>query len=252
MEKKPVVIVTGASRGLGAAVAQFLVEYGANVVLNGRSHNALQEVAAALPPGRAAIVPGDVSEKETAVTLISAALNQFGRLDGLINNAGIIEPIAPIAEADMSAWAYNMAVNWLAVGQLTQLALPHLRANKGRVINVSSGAAVSAVGGWAAYCSAKAALNQFNAVLAVEEPSVTAVALRPGVVDTEMQAVIRRDGVKGMAGEMHGRFLNYHESGELLPPEKPGRAIAWLALYAPPQLSGKFISWDDSAVEAFG
>jgi NAD(P)-dependent dehydrogenase (short-subunit alcohol dehydrogenase family) len=168
-------------------------------------------------------------------------------LDSLVNNAGIIEPIAPIAEADMGAWAYNLAVNLLAPAQLTQLALPHLRAANGRVINVSSGAAVSAIGGWAAYCGAKAALNQFNAVLAVEEPSVTAVALRPGVVDTEMQAVIRRDGGKGMDAGMHGRFLNYHDSGELLPPEKPGRAIAWLALYAPPELSGKFISWDDSA-----
>jgi NADP-dependent 3-hydroxy acid dehydrogenase YdfG len=70
-KSKPVVIVTGASRGLGAAVTRLLVKYGANVVLNGRSHDALQEVAAALPPGRAAIVSGDVSEKETAVTWLA-------------------------------------------------------------------------------------------------------------------------------------------------------------------------------------
>lgn len=115
------------------------------------------------------------------------------------------------------------------------------------MISVSSGAAVSAIGGWAAYCSAKAALNQFNAVLAVEEPLVTAVAVRPGVVDTEMQTVIRRDGGKGMDVGTHGRFLSYHERGELLPPEKPGLAIARLALYAPLELSGKFINWDDPA-----
>jgi NAD(P)-dependent dehydrogenase (short-subunit alcohol dehydrogenase family) len=136
----------------------------------------------------------------------------------------------------------------IAPVQLTQLALPHLRERRGRVISVSSGAAVSAIGGWAAYCSAKAALNQFNAVLAVEEPLITAVAVRPGVVDTEMQAVIRRTGDQGMDAATHGRFLSYHEKGELLPPEKPGAAIARLALYAPPDLSGKFVSWDDPQI----
>jgi len=245
---RPVVIVTGASRGLGAAVSRLLVQEGVNVILNGRSEDALQEVVSGLADGRAAVVTGDISQEAVAQQLVAAALDQFGRLDSLIHNAGIIEPIAALAEADAKAWAYNLAVNVIAPVQLTQLALPHLRERRGRVISVSSGAAVSAIGGWAAYCGAKAALNQFNAVLAVEEPLVTAVAVRPGVVDTEMQAVIRREGRQGMDAGTHGRFLSYHEKGELLPPEKPGLAIARLALYAPPELSGKFINWDDPLV----
>jgi NAD(P)-dependent dehydrogenase (short-subunit alcohol dehydrogenase family) len=247
-QDRPVVIVTGASRGLGAAVSRLLVQEGANVILNGRSKDALQVVAAALAAGRVAAVAGDISQEAVAQQLVAVALDRFGRLDSLIHNAGIIEPIATLAEVEVAAWAYNLAVNVIAPVQLTQLALPHLRERRGRVISVSSGAAVSAIGGWAAYCSAKAALNQFNAVLAVEEPLVTAVAVRPGVVDTEMQTVIRRDGGKGMDAGTHGRFLSYHERGELLPPGKPGLAIARLALYAPPELSGKFINWDDPLV----
>jgi NAD(P)-dependent dehydrogenase (short-subunit alcohol dehydrogenase family) len=87
-----------------------------------------------------------------------------------------------------------------------------------------------------------------TSVLAIEEPAITAVAVRPGVVDTEMQAVIRRDGKTGMPQPDHQRFVQYHETGQLLPPEQPARALITLALHAPPEWSGEFLSWDDEKV----
>jgi len=132
---------------------------------------------------------------------------------------------------------------------LTQAALPHLRQRAGRVINVSSGAAVKVIQGWGAYCVAKAALNHFTRVLAEEEPAITAIALRPGKVDTAMQETIRKEGAGGMTASAHAGFVEAHARGELLPPEQPGRALAVLALHGPREWSGEFISWDEEKLQ---
>jgi NAD(P)-dependent dehydrogenase (short-subunit alcohol dehydrogenase family) len=243
-----VILVTGASRGLGTAVARILAEMGTAVVLNARSSEPLYELMAEIEAsgGTALALPGDVGQLETCRWLVAETIEAFGRLDGLVHNAGVIEPIAPIAETDPHGWETAVTVNLLAPMWLTQAALPHLRRQQGRVISVSSGAAEYGIPGWAGYCTTKGALNQFNRVLAKEEPSITAVAVRPGVVNTAMQAVIRREGTTGMPRESHGRFVRMYEQGDLLPPEKPGRAIALLALYAPADWSGRFLSWDDA------
>jgi NAD(P)-dependent dehydrogenase (short-subunit alcohol dehydrogenase family) len=244
-------IITGASRGLGAAAAQVAGRLGVNVVLSARSAGELEAVAQSIREagGMAIAVPGDISRLEDCRTLVQEAIDRSGRLDALINNAGIIEPIAPIADADPAVWEQNLAINVLGPMMLTQSALPHLRQNQGRVINVSSGAAVNPVPGWSAYCAAKSALNHFNNVLAVEETSITAIAFRPGVVDTEMQSVIRQQGAGSMPEGAHARFVAYHEQGELLPPEVPGMALAIVALHAPPEWSGEFIAWDEERVQ---
>jgi len=246
------ILITGASRGLGAAMARIAAEMGAAVVINARSEGALEEVAAEIEQGGGTVlaVPGDVSKQADCAALVERTMARFGRLDALINNAGILEPVNPIAKADPAAWEYNLLVNVLGPMMLIQAAIPHLRERNGRVINVSSGAAVSAVPGWAAYCASKGALNQITRVLAKEEPAITAVAVRPGVVDTEMQAVIRKDGKSGMTEQDHRRFVGYHEGGELLAPEKPARALVALALHAPKEWSGEFLSWDDERVKA--
>jgi NAD(P)-dependent dehydrogenase (short-subunit alcohol dehydrogenase family) len=239
---------------LGAAAARIAAELGANVLLTARSADDLEEVAKSIEAagGQAMFVAGDLAEGGTAEAVVRAAMERFGRIDGVINNAGVIEPIGPIAEAEMGAWAQNLAVNLLGPVQLIQAALPYLRASEGRVINVSSGAAVSVIRGWGAYCAAKAALNHFTRVLAKEEPAIMALAVRPGIVDTEMQATIRREGERGMPAADHQRFMGYHEEGQLLPAERPGRALAVLALYAPRAWSGEFIAWDEERVQALG
>lgn len=252
MSTIPTILITGASRGLGAAAARIAAQQGAAVILNARSAAALEKVAEAINDqgGTAVPLPGDISDTAVAQQLIEQSIARFGRLDALVNNAGMIEPIAAIADADTAVMAQNLAVNLLGPMALTQAALPYLRQSRGRVINVSSGAAVNAVPGWSAYCAAKAGLNHFTRVLAEEEPEVTAVAFRPGVVNTEMQSTIRRVGAGGMPPSAHAKFLRYHAQGELLPPEKPARALAMLALYALPEWSGSFLSWNDTQVQA--
>jgi NAD(P)-dependent dehydrogenase (short-subunit alcohol dehydrogenase family) len=248
----PTVVVTGASRGLGAATARLVAQLGANVILMARSQDKLETVVHEIEDegGLALAVPGNVSRAEDCQRVIQRATERFGGIDGLVNNAGILEPVGPIAEAEAKAWRENWAVNVLGPVLMCQAALPHLRARKGRVVNVSSGAAVNAIEGWGAYCLSKAALNHLTRMLAAEEPEVTAISLRPGVVDTEMQEAIRRQGAQGMPEGVYARFVRYHEEGELLPPEVPGSALAVLALYAPHEWSGAFMPWDHDQVQS--
>lgn len=248
----PTIIVTGASRGLGAATARILGERGVNIVLNARSMNDLQGVAKSIDSrGKQVLaIAGDVSREGDCRDLVHQAVQRFGRLDALINNAGVLQPIAPIAAADPQQWVQNMLINLFGPFALTHYALPQLRQSRGRIVNVSSGAAVGANSGWSAYCAAKAGLNHFTRVLAVEEPDVVSLSFRPGVVDTAMQRTIREEGAGGMPPESHQKFQNYYESGQLLAPDVPGRALAALALHAPRDWSGDFVAWDEERVQA--
>ncbi len=245
------VIITGASKGLGAATAFVAAELGANIVLNARSTDLLAEHVAHIrnAGGNAIAVPGDVSRLEDCHRLVEEALTHFGRVDSVINSAGTIEPIAPIRRADPGIWQKNLEINLLGPMMLIQAALPQLMLHHGRIINVSSGAAVNAVPGWSGYCAAKAGLNHFNQVLAAEEKEVTAITFLPGIIDTHMQEVVRDKGAGGMPPEQHARFLRFHQQGELLPPEVPGGALAILSLYAPAEWSGQLMPWDDPRIQ---
>lgn len=247
------VIVTGASRGLGRATAVILAQLGANVVITARSEGDLRTLEAEINGangGQAAALAGDIVLAATSEKLVELALKRFGRIDAVINNAGILEPVAIIGDADADAWRKNWEINVLSAVLLTRYALPQLRANQGRVVHVSSGAATFAMQGWGAYCAAKAALNHFSDVLAVEEPDITTVSLRPGIVDTAMQGAIREVGAEAMTPEAYQRFVNHHKDGDLMPPEVPGRAMAVLALHMPHEWSGRFITWNDDDVQA--
>ncbi len=246
------IIITGASRGLGAAAAKIAAEQGANVVLNARSADKLAQIVEQITQagGQALGVAGDISQLDVCQRIVAETIERFGRIDVLINNAGVIDPIMPLAKSDPVAWQQNFAINILGPLMLTQAALPYLRASKGRVINISSGAATSAIPGWSAYCATKGALNQFNRSLAVEEPTITAISLRPGIIDTDMQAQIRRDGATGMPNQVHQRFVGFHTAGNLQPAEVPGRALVALAFHAPHEWSGEFMSWDEERVQA--
>jgi NAD(P)-dependent dehydrogenase (short-subunit alcohol dehydrogenase family) len=248
---RPTIIVTGASHGLGAATAILAARLGANVVLAARSLEALREQAARIDTvgGRALVVRSDVTLAQDCRGIVRQALEHFGRIDALVNNAGMIEPIDLIAKARPRAWKRNWTVNVLGPIMLTQLALPHLLKSGGRVVNITSGSAETAIGGWGAYSSAKAAINQLTRVLASEEPAITALALLPGIVDTAMQATIRAQGEDHMAQINYEWLFNLYENGKLLPPAAPARAIACLALYAPHEWSGEVLAWDEGRVQ---
>ncbi len=245
MGNQPVLLLTGASRGLGRGIALAAAELGFDLVLNARSADRLHSVAeAARQHGvEAVVVPGDIGQPETAQRLVEAAQTHFGRLDAVVHNAGVLGPLALVAQADLDAWRTNWSVNFFGAVNLARAALPLLRESQGRLVLISSGAAVHPYPTWGAYCTAKAALNHLAAVLAVEEPQVTTIAFRPGVVDTDMQTFIREQGRGVMPEELYQRFVAYKVKGRLHPPEEVGRTVAHIALDAPHEWSGQFIAF---------
>ena len=259
MPNSKVVIVTGASSGLGAAVACWLGKIGAHVVLVARNENRLKQTSQKIErlEGRSLIKIADVADADACREVVNTTLNQYGRIDALVNNAGTIAPLSTIAEADISPWRTAIDVNLLGPFYLIHFALASLAAVNGRIINVSSGAANIPVPAASAYCASKAALAHFIRVLAEEAADITAVSIRPGVVDTPMQDQIRRDGPAAMKSEQIAYYQDLKTQGQLEPPEEPARSIAWLALYAPHSMSGNFVNYDDTdiagpAVKMFG
>lgn len=259
MAEKPAMIITGASRGVGAAAALWAGRIGAAVTLVARTGDPLEAVAAAVTNagGRVVTVCGDVSDPDTCSRAVAATLERFGRLDALVNNAGILSPLAYTADADPASWRYNIEVNLLGPYFLAAAAVKHLRRRQGRIVNVSSGASHTVIQGAGAYCAAKAALTHFTRILAAEEPQITCVSVRPGVVDTQMQAMLRQSGPGAMPPEQAAFYRDLHRQGRLEPPEIPGRSIVWLALAAPRPWSGRFLNYDDPeilqpAVDMFG
>jgi NAD(P)-dependent dehydrogenase (short-subunit alcohol dehydrogenase family) len=223
-----------------------------NVVLAARSEENLQAVVQEIMSagGSALAVAGDVSQAADCQRFVAETVQAYGQIDAVVNNAAVLGPLAPIADGDPQQWKQSWAVNLLGPFMLTQAALPHLRQRKGRVINVSAGAAVRVFPAWAAYSSTKAGLNHFTRILAAEEPDVTTIAFRPGAVDTAMQTTIRREGTGRMLAEDYAQFVQLHEKEELLPPEVPGCALAVLAFHAPREWSGGFLPWNHAEVQS--
>ena len=246
------IIITGASRGIGAAVARVGARLGMNLVVNARSASALDALEASIgaDQGRLAKVPGDISEESTCTRIVEAATARFGGVDAVVNNAGILEPVGALNQVSAEDWARNLAVNVMGPVTLSQAALAPLGERHGRIINISSGAAVKAVRGWSAYCVSKAALNHFNRMLAAEFPEITSIAVSPGMTATDMQVLIRREGAGWMPEDEHRRFVDAHEKGELRAPDAVARAIVALALYAPNEWSGEFLTVDDPKVRS--
>jgi NAD(P)-dependent dehydrogenase (short-subunit alcohol dehydrogenase family) len=179
-------LLTGASRGLGAALLDALVRDGWRVVADARDAGRLAATVAALPrPDRVAAVPGDVADPAHRAALAAALPD---RLDLLVNNASDLGPAPLPALADLppERFAEILAVDVVAPLALVQAALPALRRAGGVVVDVSSDAAVEAYPGWGGYGAAKAALDRLTAVLAVEHPELRWYALDPGDMDTDM------------------------------------------------------------------
>ncbi len=189
MEK--LAIVTGASRGLGRALATGLVDAGWRVVLDARTATDLAAVVEALGPA-ATGVPGDLTDPAHRAELVATAArlgrDTEGGLDLVVNNAGILgpSPQPPIADYPLDALRAVYEANVLAPLALTQLVVRALRIRQGVLVNVTSDAAVAPYPGWGGYGSAKAALEQASAVLAVEEPELTVWRVDPGDLRTRM------------------------------------------------------------------
>jgi NAD(P)-dependent dehydrogenase (short-subunit alcohol dehydrogenase family) len=182
---QPTALITGASKGLGRALAAALAARGWRLVVDARSSTALSAAAAGLPG--AIPVRGDVTDAEHRAALVSA-VQRLGRLDLLVNNASELgpSPLPALANYPLDALRHVYETDVVAPLALTQLLLPALRASGGVVLNVSSDAAVEAYPGWGGYGSAKAALDHLGAVLAAEETDVRVYAVDPGDMRTDM------------------------------------------------------------------
>jgi NAD(P)-dependent dehydrogenase (short-subunit alcohol dehydrogenase family) len=179
----PTAIVTGAGRGFGRALTTALARAGTTVVACGRDPARLRAATADLPGAIA--LAGDVTDRGFRAELVAAAGARIGLL---VHNAGELgpSPLPPLARYPLDALRDVLETTLLAPLALTQLALPALRAARGSVVALSSDAAVEAYPGWGGYGSAKAALDQLAAVLAVEEPDLRVYAFDPGDMRTEM------------------------------------------------------------------
>lgn len=226
-------IITGGSRGIGAAAARLLVGAGAAVVLAARGEDdvALQAENLRRAGGRVVGVAADVTDIEQVEEIVETALNQFDRLDILINSAGVIWPLEEALEADPEEWAYNVNVNLVGPYFMARNVLPvMLGQGYGRIVNVSSSAAVHPVAGASAYCAAKAGLDMLTRVLALElaGTNVTVNSLDPGDVDTDMQADIRSVDTSESRLDFGFAHTAYAEK-QLIPVENAARMIYWLA-----------------------
>jgi NAD(P)-dependent dehydrogenase (short-subunit alcohol dehydrogenase family) len=179
-------LITGASRGLGHALATALAGRGWRLVLDGRDAHRLTAAAEGLPhSGLVTAVPGDVADPRHRAALAEAV---GPRLDLLVNNASELGPSPLPGLADLTPEEFQriLAVNTVAPLALVRAVLPALRSARGTVVSISSDAAVEAYAGWGGYGASKAALDQLTAVLAVEHPELRVFAVDPGDMATDM------------------------------------------------------------------
>ncbi|MCE7001034.1 SDR family oxidoreductase [Saccharothrix sp. S26] len=180
---RPVALVTGASRGIGAAVARVLAPTH-DLLLGGRDEVALKALAGSLPSARP--WPVELTDPDA----LAAATADLTRLDVLVHSAGIAE-LGPLADATADTWRRTLDVNVVAVAELTRLALPLLRAARGHVVLINSGAGLRANPGWGVYAASKFALRAFADALRAEEDDLRVTSVHPGRVDTDMQRGVR-------------------------------------------------------------
>ncbi len=183
-----VALITGASQGLGRALADALADDGWALVIDARRADCLEPAASALAERTAVVsIPGDVADPTHRAQLVEA-VQALGRLDLLVNNASTLgeSPLPALADISLDVFRRIYEVNVVAPLALTQLLLSLLAASGGTIVNVTSDAAVEAYESWGGYGSSKAAFDQLSAVLAAEQPNVRVLVVDPGDMRTEM------------------------------------------------------------------
>jgi len=216
-------IVTGGGSGIGRSLAQALARREKPVLIVGRHERPLVETAASYP--LIEYLCGDVSTQEGRADIVSH-VQDLPAIEGIIHNAGIIDPIVPITAIDESAWRQVMATNLEAPLFLTQALRGKLAT--GRVLHIGSGAAYFPVSGWAAYCVSKAALSMLTRCWQLECATIAFASVMPGIIDTRMQQKIRH--AQHMDTEKRDFFNQLQRSNQLISPETVAEFLCWLLL----------------------
>lgn len=238
-----IVMITGASRGIGASAARSFAAAGAKVALVARSRDAVAELAGEIGENALAI-PCDVSRYWEVEAAVNACVAEFGGLDIYIGNAGVIEPISHMAEADPEGWAHVIDINLKGVMWGMRAVLPvMLEAGGGTVITISSGAAYGPVEAWSHYCASKAGALMLTRCLDKENRAdgIRALGLSPGTVATQMQREIKASGVNP---------VSQLEWEDHIPPEWVAKALIWMCGPEADEYLGADVSLRDEAVRA--
>lgn len=217
-------IITGASRGIGRATAEEFSRLGVAVTIASRSADSVRPVAEAIERagGQAEAMACDVTRYDDVAALVGRCRERFGSLDILVNNAGLIDPITRLADSDPRAWRAIVETNYLGVYHGLRAALPIMtEQGTGVVVNISSGAATSALEGWSHYCSSKAAVLSLTRCADKEyrDQGIRVVGMSPGTVATDMQSAIKASGINP---------VSKLDPSDHIPPKWAARAVAWL------------------------
>lgn len=234
------VLITGASRGIGAATAREFAAAGANVVLLARRQESVAELAGEIGP-RALAVPCDVSRFWEVEASVRAAVETFGRLDVVINNAGTVEPITLLANSDPDAWGHVIDVNLKGVYHGMRAAMPvMIDQGGGTILTISSGAAHGPVEAWSHYCASKAGAAMLTRCADKEGRAhgIRAMGLSPGTVATRMQREIKASGINPVSR------LDWSDH---IPPEWVATALLWMVGPAGDAHLGEELSLRDDA-----
>ncbi|WP_045388152.1 SDR family oxidoreductase [Falsirhodobacter sp. alg1] len=233
-----IVAITGAGRGIGLATARVFSEAGARVMMLGRDVDAME----AAGPDGAEAVHCDVADAASVAQAVAGITSRHGRLDVLINNAGIIDPIAPLAEADPDAFSRAMDVNIKGVFYGLRAAIPPMRAQGGgTIITVGSGAAYRPLEGWGAYCTSKAGALMLTRAAHLEEAAngLRILSMSPGTVATDMQRQIKASGINP---------VSQLDFADHVPPEWPARLLLWMCGDAADDWLGDEVSLRDENI----
>jgi NAD(P)-dependent dehydrogenase (short-subunit alcohol dehydrogenase family) len=240
------VIVTGASRGIGAATAEAMVAEGAAVLLLARSAEGITTLATRLRKAgaQAEAMTCDVAEYSQVQAAVARAHEAFGRIDALINNAGVIEPIGPLAAVDARAWTHAIDINLKGIFHGIRAVLPAMRGQgSGVIVNVSSGAAHNPLEGWSHYCAAKAAADMLTRCVHLENRGrgIRIFSFSPGTVATDMQRKIKASGINP---------VSQMDFASHAPPEHPAQGIVWLCTDDAAAFAGQEVALRDPDIRA--
>jgi NAD(P)-dependent dehydrogenase (short-subunit alcohol dehydrogenase family) len=238
-----VIVITGASSGIGKATALMAVKRGANVVIAARREKELREVASIISPNFVEIVPADITKEADRQNIVNSAVDRFGGIDVLVNAAGIIGN-GTIENTTLEQWDYMMDINLRSMFRLTQLCLPRIIDRKGNIVNVSSVTGIRSFPNVLAYCVSKAGVDQLTHCAALElgPKGVRINAIDPGVVVTNLHRT------SGMAEENYQKFLEHskttHPLGRVGTPDDAAELILFLASDAAGWITGGSFSLD--------